>query len=195
MRASVARARRVGVGAGVAALHLGAPASLVQIVSRFLLGGSARLDAIVDRQRAAGPGEARGYAFVLNNLSFALDGGHAALHAHRELVGVDLGLGELGADGGFDLLVRFLRRGLLGRRRRSCPLMRRVWLGLAEARGRQGQPDCQQGWEFSHILQLPRGSEVLRNLCYSEGFSRLFLVSCPNRSYCKVRFWARRSSF
>src|ERR1039457_93841 len=47
---SLTGARRVGVGAGVAALHLAPPAALIQIGSGFLLGGIAGLDRSEERR-------------------------------------------------------------------------------------------------------------------------------------------------
>jgi len=167
-QASMARSRRVGIGSRVAARHLGAPPALLQIVGGLLLGGIADLNVIVHRDRTAGFRQPRGRPLMLDHVGLAFNGGHAALHAYLELLDVDLGLGELGADGRLDGCVRLFPGGpgrRLGRRR-GFPLVRRDRLGLAHTRGRGDQQRRGDGWSMRHTgLQLPKVPELLRILC------------------------------
>src|SRR5215213_9568450 len=71
-----------GLRPWLAALDLDAPAAFLEVVGGLLSSGVADLDFVVDRDRAAGSGEAGGDALVLDDVGAAFEGGDAALYAH-----------------------------------------------------------------------------------------------------------------
>ena len=80
----------IGLGTRIAACHLYAPPSGIQIVGGLLLSRIADLDVVVDRNRATRLRQASGRPFVLDNVGLAFDGGDTALDVHGKLLDVDL---------------------------------------------------------------------------------------------------------
>lgn len=91
------------VAAGIATLYLDAAAAGFEVGGGLVFGGLADLDAVIDDDGAGGFAHSGGYAFVLDDIGFAIDVGDAALDADGEFVLVDFGLSEFGADERFQL--------------------------------------------------------------------------------------------
>ena len=91
--------------AGIAPFDLDTAAAGFQVARQLGLCSFADLDAIIDGGGTGRFAHARGGSFVLDDVGPSLDGGDAALDPDGEVVGVDLRLGELGPDGGFQLPV------------------------------------------------------------------------------------------
>jgi hypothetical protein len=123
--------------AGVTSLDLGAAPALLQVAGGLLSGGIADLNVVIYSNGTCRLAKPRGNSLVLDDIRPAFHRRDSALHMHRELIGVDLGFGEFGADQGLELRIGEAGAGF----GRGLPLMDLIGLLVCGSSRRGGQKE------------------------------------------------------